>query len=148
MIFPGYVVFAKKSPLSSFRYICNIKKIVRAKMEKNPKRSKWQNPFSAIMAIFGLNVRGEGIEILKNPANMVKIWTFYFLKTKKNCDLLYSSSSTTYLKNSAFFPNLVLRSPYIRTKIFPGHAVSAKSSALLSSNHTCNIKKIVRANFA
>ena len=35
------------------------------------------------MAIFGLNVRGEGIEILKNPANMVKIWTFYFLKKNR-----------------------------------------------------------------
>ena len=45
-------------------------------MEKNPKRSKRQNPFSVIMAIFGLNVRGEGIEIWKNPANMLNFGLF------------------------------------------------------------------------
>ena len=85
---------------------------------------------------------------MEKPGKYVKLWTFYLLKIKKNCDLLYSSSLTAYLKNRAFSPNLVLYGPYIRTKIFPGHAVSAKSSALLSSNYICNIKKILRANFA
>ena len=34
---------------------------------------KWQNSFSAIMAIFGLNVRGEGIEIWKKTGKYVKM---------------------------------------------------------------------------
>ena len=35
------------------------------------------------MAIFGLNVRGEGIEIWKNPANMLNFGLFTFYKPKK-----------------------------------------------------------------